>query len=350
MQKNHRKYPVVLLFLLVVGIVGFKDVGIFVNKFNTNVSGVELNYVSNDRVKVLNENEDNYEVIDGNYKFFVPKSDLLKVHNGVKGYTVIKNTPVINEGSQSVVRLLFIDEYLEFVEDRGNQALVKTNKDGLVGLVNKSDLREEKIRNVVEGFMLKDYTATGENGQKLALKKGDKVDVAWFEKDYFIIFDQNQNKYNINEELIDLYPEKEAEVVEKPAEPKVVAASPVAGDLVSRSKDHLGRPYVWGDTGKSGFDCSGLIFSVYKEIAGITLPRTSSQMASAGRNVSADKLVEGDLLFFNSGGNSGISHVAMYIGNGQMIHASNNQNSVVIDPIDGYYFQNNFVNAQRILD
>ena len=345
MQKSNRKYPAVLLFILIMGIIGFKDVGIFVNSYNTISEGVELNYVSNDRIRVLGEDESSYNVQDGNYSFQVPKKDLLRVHNGVKGYMVSKNTPIYNEETGSVNRLLFIDEYLEFIEDRGEQALVKS-KDNIKGLVYKKDLAEDKKRNIVEGQILEDTNTSNSSGQSIQLKAGDKVDVAWFEKDYFIIFDKDNNKFNINKELIDIEP-----VDNNPVDNTYLTSdNELLDELVARSKTYLGRPYVWGDTGKKGFDCSGLIYRVYQDIADTKLPRTSRDMANAGVRVSVDNLQPGDLLFFNSGGSSGISHVSMYIGNGDMIHASNMQQAIVIDPISGSYFQNNFVNAQRIIN
>ncbi|MEV5878662.1 NlpC/P60 family protein [Streptomyces sp. NPDC052101] len=91
----------------------------------------------------------------------------------------------------------------------------------------------------------------------------------------------------------------------------------------------LGSPYVWGATGPNAFDCSGLVQAAYRS-AGISLPRTTYAQINAGRRVSRTELQPGDLVFFYSG----ISHVGIYVGNGQMIHAPNPSAPVRLAPVD----------------
>jgi cell wall-associated NlpC family hydrolase len=102
-----------------------------------------------------------------------------------------------------------------------------------------------------------------------------------------------------------------------------------AAAAVSYAYAKLGSPYVWGATGPDAFDCSGLIQAAYRS-AGISLPRTTYAQIDAGRRVSRSELLPGDLVFFYSG----ISHVGLYIGNGQMIHAPNPSAPVRVAPID----------------
>lgn len=78
-----------------------------------------------------------------------------------------------------------------------------------------------------------------------------------------------------------------------------------------------GDPYAWGGSGPSSFDCSGLTSYAWAR-AGISIPRTSSAQSTFGRAVSSTSLLPGDLVFFYSP----VSHVAMYIGNGRIVHAS----------------------------
>ncbi|MGY0018137.1 NlpC/P60 family protein [Streptomyces sp. cg35] len=101
----------------------------------------------------------------------------------------------------------------------------------------------------------------------------------------------------------------------------------------------LGSPYVWGATGPNAFDCSGLTQAAYRS-AGVSLPRTTYAQINAGQRVSKSQLQPGDLVFFYSG----ISHVGLYIGNGQMIHAPNPSAPVRIAPID----QMPFAGATRV--
>ncbi|MFJ7206346.1 NlpC/P60 family protein [Streptomyces sp. NPDC098789] len=101
-----------------------------------------------------------------------------------------------------------------------------------------------------------------------------------------------------------------------------------AAKAVAFAYGALGKPYVWGATGPGSFDCSGLTQAAWKA-AGVSLPRTTYTQINAGHRVSRDQLAPGDLVFFYSG----ISHVGMYIGNGQMIHAPHPGAPVRIAPI-----------------
>ncbi|MGW7328613.1 NlpC/P60 family protein [Streptomyces sp. NPDC054840] len=91
----------------------------------------------------------------------------------------------------------------------------------------------------------------------------------------------------------------------------------------------IGKPYVWGATGPGSFDCSGLTQAAWRS-AGVSLPRTTYTQINAGRRVSRDQLAPGDLVFFYSG----VTHVGLYIGNGQMIHAPRPGSTVRPAPID----------------
>ncbi|MGW7569551.1 NlpC/P60 family protein [Streptomyces tendae] len=98
---------------------------------------------------------------------------------------------------------------------------------------------------------------------------------------------------------------------------------------VAYAYQKLGSPYVWGATGPNAFDCSGLTQAAYRA-AGVSLPRTTYAQIDAGRRVPRSELLPGDLVFFYSG----ISHVGIYVGNGQMIHAPNPSAPVRVAPVD----------------
>jgi cell wall-associated NlpC family hydrolase len=101
-----------------------------------------------------------------------------------------------------------------------------------------------------------------------------------------------------------------------PAAP-VAPSSGAAQVAVRTALAQVGKPYVWGASGPNAFDCSGLMMYAYAA-AGVALPHSSSVQATMGTPVSRDQLQPGDLVFFYSP----VSHVGMYIGNGQMVHAS----------------------------
>ncbi|WP_432252488.1 NlpC/P60 family protein [Streptomyces sp. HNM1019] len=98
--------------------------------------------------------------------------------------------------------------------------------------------------------------------------------------------------------------------------PSAPADSSKAAQAIAFAKAQLGKPYVWGATGPSSFDCSGLTQAAWKS-AGISLPRTTWDQVKAGTRVSTSQLQPGDLVFFYDD----ISHVGLYIGDGMMIHA-----------------------------
>ncbi|MGK5629700.1 NlpC/P60 family protein [Streptomyces sp. URMC 123] len=106
-----------------------------------------------------------------------------------------------------------------------------------------------------------------------------------------------------------------------------------AAQAISFAYGAIGKPYVWGATGPSAFDCSGLTQAAWRA-AGVELPRTTYTQINAGQRVSRGELAPGDLVFFYSG----ISHVGLYIGNGQMIHAPRPGAAVRIAPVDSMPF------------
>ena len=99
-------------------------------------------------------------------------------------------------------------------------------------------------------------------------------------------------------------------------------------NMVNFAKEYLGGRYVWGGTSLgSGVDCSGFTRAIYAKF-GIYIPRVSRDQARSGTKISASELKPGDLVFYGS--SSYINHVAMYIGNGQIIHASNRRDGIKI--------------------
>jgi cell wall-associated NlpC family hydrolase len=116
---------------------------------------------------------------------------------------------------------------------------------------------------------------------------------------------------------------------ELPAIANLPAPSGRAALAVAAVRRMLGAPYVWGATGPSAFDCSGLMQYAYRQ-AGVALPRTSQEQMNAGRHVALDQVRPGDLVIYRSDA----SHVAMYVGGGQVIHAPYPGARVRYDPVD----------------
>lgn len=118
--------------------------------------------------------------------------------------------------------------------------------------------------------------------------------------------------------------------------------------IVESAKQYIGTRYVWGGMSTSGFDCSGFVNYVYK-LYGYTMNRTAQNIYSYdGTSVSKDQLQPGDLIFFGYSGSS-VSHVGMYIGNGQLIHASSSAAQVTISDLSESYYTRMYVGAKRIV-
>lgn len=100
--------------------------------------------------------------------------------------------------------------------------------------------------------------------------------------------------------------------------------------VVRIALSRVGKPYRYGATGPNAFDCSGLMVWSYKQV-GISLPRTSRAQSQFGAPVSRDNLQPGDLVFFYRP----VSHVAMYIGNGRIVHASQSGKPVRVSTLTG---------------
>ena len=104
--------------------------------------------------------------------------------------------------------------------------------------------------------------------------------------------------------------------------------SDVRVDLISYATQFVGNPYVWGGTSlTNGADCSGFTLSIFAKY-GVYLPHSSKAQANCGTRISASEAKPGDLFFYGSG--SSIRHVAIYIGNGQIVHASSKKTGIKI--------------------
>ena len=115
------------------------------------------------------------------------------------------------------------------------------------------------------------------------------------------------------------------------------------GGVVGVAMGELGKPYVWGTSGPSTFDCSGLVVYAYGQM-GVSLPHSSYALWNAGVFVSQDQLEPGDLVFFD-----GLGHVGIYIGGGQFIHAPHTGDVVKISSLNDGWYASSYVGARRIL-
>ena len=117
-------------------------------------------------------------------------------------------------------------------------------------------------------------------------------------------------------------------------------------ELMLHSMGLIGTPYKWGgSTTSTGFDCSGMIQFVYKNALGVSLPRTARDMAAASRKIPDSRLKAGDLVFFNTGGANKYSHVGLYIGNGEFIHAPSSGKTIKTEKLSSPFYAKNYLGA-----
>lgn len=110
---------------------------------------------------------------------------------------------------------------------------------------------------------------------------------------------------------------------------------------------YLGTPYKYGGTTPSGFDCSGMIWRVYRDVAGIELPRRSRDMYNVGYPVNRGRWRFGDLLFFSTK-SRGVSHVGIYLGGLRFQHVSTSSGTIV-SSLEEDYYRKRFIGARRII-
>ena len=141
------------------------------------------------------------------------------------------------------------------------------------------------------------------------------------------------------------------QILNIPGENVVGSVIPPSSDAATGvrgiAERYLGVTYVFGGTTPSGLDCSGLVYVVYQEL-GLQLPRTSRLQYQVGAEVAREDLREGDLVFFNTTG-QGVSHVGIYLSNGDFINAASNPGKVMISNLSESYWDKRYLGARRVM-
>ena len=132
--------------------------------------------------------------------------------------------------------------------------------------------------------------------------------------------------------------------------PVLAPADPArANAVLMRAISLVGTPYRYGgNTPEGGFDCSGLVNYVFRDMLDMALPRTSRDLAALqGPRIASGQLASGDLVFFGAGGR--VSHVGIYVGEGRFVHAPNSGGTVRLDRLDGAWWRDHYTGARRLL-
>ncbi|MGO1579894.1 MAG: C40 family peptidase [Peptoniphilaceae bacterium] len=322
MWNINKKVPISVAALCVVSLFGLKDTGIFISDHvQTTYSGNKVFFETGEKAEIVENVDGGYIVSKGKAKVTIPEEKIKLAEKTIETYKVIKNTSIKSE--DKILRNLFIGEDVKLVKDNGETYLVKTS-DNLLGEVAKESL--EFLSKTTEEVDYKNSNIVKINN----ISKEEKI----IEE---VAANSNINKVQINKNT------KNTVKVEKNN-----SHNSKADIAVDSALDKLGSTYVYGDTGKSGYDCSGLVYAVYKNQLGINLPRSSSQQSNYGTQIAKDNLQKGDLIFFNTSG-SGVSHVGIYMGNDEFVHASSGKGEVMVSKLTEKYYQTRYVNATRVL-
>ena len=221
----------------------------------------------------------------------------------------------------------------------------------LIGYVHSDYISVKEKENIELGYGIVEDSAVNMRAKpdpaskKLAtLNRGDTAFIIGFNCGWYKVEFEGQTGY-IRSDLMALTeaPKTNSQAVVGKA-PVVVT---VGDQAVNLAYDYLGVPYVWGGTSPKGFDCSGFTQYVYKQL-GIELNRTAAQQLKNGYKVT--NLQTGDLVFFENTYNTSAaaSHVGIYIGNNQFIHAANG--GVKITSLDHEYYAARYIGARRVAD
>lgn len=118
--------------------------------------------------------------------------------------------------------------------------------------------------------------------------------------------------------------------------------------IVDAALGYLGVPYVWAGTTPSGFDCSGFTWFIISNVADSAFPRANEEQVEYGTEVASGGLVPGDLVFFQNTYQWGLSHVGIYLGDGQFISASGEHDAVGISSLSDPYWATRYLTARRV--
>lgn len=209
-----------------------------------------------------------------------------------------------------------------------NARFVPSTDSAKYTLVPEGEDLEVYRENLTSGFVKKFVKKYFSGEDKQYIANVDKEAMYEQLEDWLCVRIDNERVF-VAKEYVDIsYQLKKAVKVEQLSENKSTGVTSTRVSMVEYAKQFLGNRYVWGGTSlTNGTDCSGFTMSIYAHY-GYSIPRTSSAQAGYTRTISSSEARPGDLFFYGKGGS--VSHVAMYIGGGLVIHASNERDGIKI--------------------
>ncbi|MDY3014386.1 MAG: SH3 domain-containing C40 family peptidase [Evtepia sp.] len=243
----------------------------------------------------------------------------------------------------------------------GNRSPIPVSPDQATGNIQVSyhdkNGNESSANVSVVAQNAKLYACVNAGGDSLRVRQGPGTNYgilcSVFDGDFFPITGKTNGWYQISCNGRTGYVSAEFVIEKHEDEINHPGGNPGGGDLtlaqqiVDYALQYLGYPYVYGTAGPNTFDCSGFTSYVFKHF-GYTLNRSSKDQLYNGMPVTKDQLQPADLLLFSSNGTV-VTHVGIYIGDGQLIHASTPTSGVIISDLNSNYYTTHFFAARRII-
>lgn len=249
--------------------------------------------------------------------------------------------------NSKVFKVLDEDTKVEFLEDNGEW--IKVKYDGKEGYIYNKYITDEKPVIKIKEEVVKEITSSSVNGNttQQTSKPQENGNIEQNNENNETDVIQNPS-VNTDKPEQDINTGAENSKPEESQNPPVSNSSKQSA-IVNLAYAQLGKPYVWGAEGPNSFDCSGLMTYIFKNAGSINLPRTSSQQSNFGTTVSKSNLQPGDLIFSSTDGSGGVSHVGVYVGNGEMIHAPKPGDVVKKSNINTSYWNGTYLWAKRVI-
>lgn len=287
-----------------------------------------------------NGNETNIE-----YRNFINKTGIVTAQAGLN----VRKTPKVENGNK-----LFAISYNTKVdvldEENGWYKIKVNNTEGWANsqyIKISSDNNENTTNNIYKYVNANrvNFRQGASTNSKVyqVLNKGDKVKFISNNGEWSKIEFNNKTGYIYSDYLSNIKPSS----TDNSNTGSSIATK--RQKIVSLAKAQIGKPYAWGAEGPNSFDCSGLMTYIYKNAVGINLPRTSTEQSTFGTTVSRSNLQEGDLIFSSTNGTGKVSHVGIYVGNGEMIHSPKPGDVVKKTSINNSYWNSVYLWSKRVL-
>jgi peptidoglycan DL-endopeptidase CwlO len=246
----------------------------------------------------------------------------------------IARTAYTGSGLNSFQALMTSDSADDFVDRMATLQMVAGHQNGILGQAADASVTAAQAQAAAQ-------KAAADAQATFDAVAAQQADLQKQVNEYQALFDQlsaQEQQAAMSSSHGDDRASRSAERAEAAPSGPIVAGSQAAQIAIDTAMAQRGKPYVWAASGPGSFDCSGLTAYAYKA-AGVSLPHSSAMQSRMGQAVSRDQLQPGDLVFFYSP----VSHVGIYIGNGQMVHAPTSGDVVKVAPL-----MSGFSGARRI--